>query len=78
MVKNLIPQPSEGRVRAMFCSYDSQPKPNLSRAGQSIFNGRLNQSSIMSNEDPELDREAKLLDMINKVQMFQIAGNRVN
>jgi len=26
----------------------------------------------------DMNREAKLLDMINKVQMFQIAGDKVN
>jgi len=29
-------------------------------------------------ENEELDKEAKMLDLINKVQMFQIAGSKVN
>ena len=73
-------------MRAKFCSYQSERKP-LRAAGASMMDasldlGPLNQQSVMFEEsfeaNPELEKESELLELINQVQMFQIAGSRVN
>jgi hypothetical protein len=44
-VKNLIPQPSEGRVRALFCEYKDQSKKRLPNQSKSILS-QVGQNSI--------------------------------
>ena len=100
LVKNLIPNPSEGRVRKLFCGYKDtsktqlapQPSSILSQAAQkSVFglNNRLSplnhessaayqQESAVFDQQTEIGKESQMLDLINKVQMFQIAGSKAN
>lgn len=42
LIKNLVPQPSEGRVRKMFCEYGDPSKRLLSEAGSSAIIGLNN------------------------------------
>lgn len=44
LVKNLIPQPSEGRVRALFCEYKDTSKARLSGHSKSILSQAAQQS----------------------------------
>jgi hypothetical protein len=95
LIKNLIPQPSDGRVRSLFTdnkqrvaesakqqlylsltkAYGTQESQVITQKGGSqVLEGSPFQSIIMD----ETQKEGQMLDLINKVQMFQIAAAKAN
>ena len=102
-MKNLIPKPSDGKVRALFMDNKSM---SLQRAGaSSLLTGSRRANAInvsnynsvqtgYTHADPlktintvhdyqqtsqmQQEKETQMLDLINRVQMFQIASSKVN
>lgn len=89
LVKNLFPMPSEGKVRARFMDpiklpasntlVERTPAKRLTTDPQpSPFKAWTSSSTLQSMTDPRHEAEGRMLDMINKVQMLQIAGDKAN
>ena len=58
-------------VKVKRLTTDFRPEPTSFKAWTS-------ESTLKSMTDPRAEAEGRMLDMINKVQMLQIAGDKVN
>lgn len=67
LVSSLIPHPSEGKVRALFGSEKVILPENNDQMASEYYNAE--------NEDDK--RQKEILDMINRVQLYQIAMGKI-
>jgi hypothetical protein len=83
LVKSLIPKPSEGKVRAKFAEASPVRLPLVPKYSPFSDKKKFGKSgfsvdTLRQKVEEEESRNGRLLDMVNKVQMFQIAVSKIN